>query len=237
MNRPAWVALVLCALALPAAAEGPAKLSEPELIALLERIEQAFSPVQSLEAPFTQEKHLAMFSEPATSEGVCLFIRPDRVRLETLRPFRSVLAVNGKSVAKYEFIRERWKKLEPGSPDAVLMVTGQIASWLEGRLRAQGGLYAFSAVAGDRIVLTLTPRHEKMRALIAAIDLEFPADLRQLAVITLHEPGGDYTRIRFDTPRQNVALPEALFDTRRPVPAPWTKSGEGFKQEEAPCGT
>lgn len=223
----------------PAAPEKPpVPMSAQELDALLSRVEREFGTIESLKTTFVQEKRLAIFTDIVKSEGITVFARPNRVRIEITQPYQSVLIANGKAIARYENVNARWTKLDSGSPDAVLMVTNQIAAWLAGRFRDKDSIYELSATKGESATLTLSPKSEKMRSFITAIELEIPADFSQIKAITLREPGGDFTKMFFADPRRNVTIPDAVFDTSLPAPAPWVEppaSEQEKKSAETPA--
>jgi outer membrane lipoprotein-sorting protein len=70
----------------------------------LARLSKSLGQVKSVRADFTQTKKLAVFKKPVTAEGVLIFERPDRLRWEIRKPFRSILIVNGDKVAKFEWV-------------------------------------------------------------------------------------------------------------------------------------
>jgi len=193
-------------------------LSQTELTALLDHMEAELKSVRTMTAEFTQEKHLAIFLDVMKSRGRLFFRRPDAVRFEMLSPFKSVMIASGKSVAKYEFRKGKWEKLKLGSPDVILMVTKEIATWLEGRLRARGDMYEITASKGDSTIIKMTPRHEEFRKFITAIELTMKQDNVRVAVVTIREPGGDFTQMTYVDVKENVELPPAVFDASGAAP-------------------
>lgn len=207
-----------------AAASRPAKstrpLTETELAKLLDKLEKELGTLRTLSTDFRQEKHLSMFSDIVKAEGICLFRRPDTVRFELTKPFHSVMIAKGKAVAKFERIDGRWRKLKLGNPDVIRMVTGQIASWLQGRFRAKSDIYKISAVVGRRTTLILTPRKKGLREYITAIELGLTDDRKRIASVTIREAEGDFTVMRFTAERRDVVLPDRVFDATGEAPTP-----------------
>ena len=208
----------LCLVSVASVAAAPRDLSEQELSALLDRLETKLGQIRTLRAGFVQEKHLSIFTDVVKSEGVLLFRRPDAVRFEMTKPFQSVLIAAGKSVARYEFLDGRWQKMKSGETTALRIVTGQIASWLEGKFRQKSDAYAISARADDATTVVLTPRAEKLRQFMTAIELALDKDETHFTSVTIREPGGDFTRMSFPNPKDNIDLPAELFDTAGPAP-------------------
>lgn len=194
-------------------------LSNDDVQALLNRLEANLGGLKTLQVGFIQEKHLAIFTDVVKSEGLILFERPDRVRFEITKPFRSVLVASGKSVARYEYESDGWRKLDAGDAPMVLIVTKQIGSWLEGRFRDESDIYAISAEASDTPTVILTPREEGLRQYISAVRLRLDRGITRVVSVTICEPSGDYTVMTFFDEKRNKALPANAFDTTaaRPV--------------------
>lgn len=197
----------------------PEPVEGAELQALLEAVERNLGGIRSLRTEFEQEKHLSLFSDVVHARGSCIFARPDCLRFEIHQPFQSVLVVRGSSVAKYELVDSIWRKLELGSPDAVLMVTGQISAWIRGRFTEQDELYEIRAsrLGGD-IRVMLLPRPKELSRHIQSIEVLLAKELTRIRSVTIREPGGDYTELRFVREVRDEELDEAFFDTERDEP-------------------
>lgn len=199
----------------------PAKpLTEAALEKLLKKLEEELGDIQTLWTEFKQEKHLSVFSDVVKAEGTCLFRRPDTVRFELTKPFHSVMIAKGKTVEKFELVDRQWRKLKLGNPDAVRMVTGQIASWLQGKFRDQNDIYEISAMASQHTTLILTPREKRLREYISSIELTLTDDQKRIASVTIRESEGDFTVMRFTQEQRDVPLPERVFDTAGAEPTP-----------------
>lgn len=195
--------------------------SDEELDALLKQVEHELGAFDRVVAGFVQEKHLAIFKDVVTAKGVMCFMRPDNVRFEITEPFKSVLIAQTKSVGQYEYIDGEWRKLRLGSREAILMVTGQIAAWLQGRFREDEDVYSLSAVERDgRAVIRLTPVPDELAEHIEHVELTLTPERDRIDELVIMEPSGDFTRIAFLSHRMNPALDESVFDSRGPAPSP-----------------
>lgn len=194
-------------------------LNESELAALLDELDETFGALTSVRTEFVQEKHLAIFQDVVKCQGILYFEKPGRVRFEIVKPFRSVLIANGKSVAQYEFIGGAWEKLRSGGREGILTITGQIASWLQGQFRQNDDVYAISARRGARTSIVLTPKDQGLAEYIRRIDIALDKSHSRIERLEIHEPSGDYTVIVFTENNHNVELPPGLFRTSGQVPA------------------
>ncbi|TET35841.1 MAG: outer membrane lipoprotein carrier protein LolA [Planctomycetota bacterium] len=191
-----------------------------ELGALLDRLEKNLGNLSSLKVSFEQEKHLSIFTDVVKSKGVCVFKKPDKLRFEITEPFQSVVITSGKSVAKYEKMEDEWKKIKSAGAELILKVTGQIASWLQGRFRGKSTLYAISAVQGKTATIVLTPKSKKFRKRISKIELGISADETRITFVTIRESGGDYSTMVFSDEERDAGIEDSLFNTDGDAPAP-----------------
>jgi outer membrane lipoprotein-sorting protein len=91
--RPLLLVLLICSWALAAnPATQPAPL-DPALSVRLAEIDARAAKIQSIVADFRQEKFTALLSRPLVSSGT-IRVRGAEMRWDTLKPDRSVLAIN-----------------------------------------------------------------------------------------------------------------------------------------------
>jgi outer membrane lipoprotein-sorting protein len=184
----------------------------------LEKISDTMSQAQTVFTRFVQERHLSLFNEPLRSEGFLCFQKPGRIRWETTVPYKSILVSDGSGVAQFEWTDEKWKKLDLGLGDALQNVVSQIAGVMDGRYAGDSRNYTATVTNGmDELVITLIPKNETMRKMMAAIEVHLTADLKGTRRVVLRENGGDYTDIQFSEQFVNVELPPKTFDRSAPV--------------------
>jgi outer membrane lipoprotein-sorting protein len=200
-----FIAILLLLGLVPAAGAAP----ETAVDNMLAQLKQASADVQSLQSDFVQEKHLAIFRESLKSEGTFHFIRPDRLRWEVLTPARTGFVLRAGEGRRWH---ERTGRSEPFSVDrdpVMKIVAEQLFAWAGGdfdRLRRQ---YAISLVTASPVTLRLAPLAADR--FLDHLQVTFAADRRHVAIVELHERGGDFTRIRFRNAQVNAPLPEDLF--------------------------
>ena len=198
----------------PLAAESTNALAAPTL----EAVGQAMSGVQTVFTHFVQERHLSLFKEPLRSEGVLCCEKPGRIRWEITQPYRSILVSDGSGVAQFEWMEDRWKKLDLGLAEALQRVVSQIAGVIEGRYAKGGKEFNVSlAVQEGEPVVTLVPQNERMRKIMQAIEVRLAPDLQGTRRVVLREGSADYTEIRFENQVANVRFPPRTFDRTKPA--------------------
>jgi len=176
------------------------------------------SSLKSVYLDFTQERRLKLFAEPLKSEGVMLIGEPDQIRWETTAPFQSILLANHKSVAQFEENDGKWEKLKLGFPQMLKRVMDQMVLMNQGKLDALTADFTITVATNRSLaVLTLVPKDENVRSMLAALEIRMPPDFSATREVVMHEPGGDFTRIIFTRERRNVVFPANTFDQIKPL--------------------
>lgn len=197
-----------------AAAEVPEETSAE----LLAKIQASLGKVRAAYCEFEQERTLDLFDEPLKSGGVMVFEAPGRVRWETVRPYESMLVSDGETVAQYEKVDGRWRRLQLGFPGALRGFLEKVTAIQRGQVEGLAREYEVAAARRPGgAVLTLVPRAPEARRTIAAIELALNGDLSAATGVVLREPNGDATRIVFRHERRDPPLPDKTFDPAAPV--------------------
>ena len=191
-----------------------ATVSAGEQADFLARLSKSLGQVKSVRADFTQTKKLAVFKRPVTAKGVLIFERPDRLRWEIRKPFRSILIVNGDKVAKFEWVDGKWRALKLGrAADAILIAIGRLRQWLTGKFDEKA--YEIS-VEKTRVILK--PRDKALKKTIASLELFPTKDLKAMRKVVVRERTGDVTEIAFSGHRTGTKPPKGTFSPTAPAP-------------------
>jgi outer membrane lipoprotein carrier protein len=194
-----------------------ATVSAGEREEFLARLSKTLGQVKSVRADFTQTKQLAVFKRPVTAQGVLIFERPDRLRWEIRKPFRSILIVNGDKVAKFEWVDGQWRALKLGrAADAILIAIGRLRRWLTGKFDEKA--YEISVEKKPKTRLILKPRDEALKKTIASLELFPTKDLKAMRKVIVRERTGDVTEIAFSGHRTGTKPPKGAFSPTAPAP-------------------
>ncbi len=189
-----------------------------EVATFLQRLGQTMTKAETLFVEFTQERHLALFEEPLRTEGFLVFKKPNSIRWEVTKPYRSILVCTGNNAAQFEEVDSQWKRLDLSYMKSIPNFVGGMALFLEGRYVERQQDYEFTVRAENGTVLTLKPKQKQASQFIAAFELWFGDDLAGGArQVTLRQPDGDWTSIKFTNQVINQALPAETFDLQAPV--------------------
>lgn len=194
---------------------------------VLQDLQKKMSSLTSVYLEFSQERQLKLFTEPLKSEGVMLIDRPDQIRWETTAPYQSILLGNHKSVAQFERTDGEWKKLKLGFPQMLKRVMDQMTLMHQGKLDALTSDYTLSVATGSVAVVTMVPKDENVRAMLASLEIRMQPDFSATREVVMNEPGGDLTRIIFHREKRAVKFPPGAFDQTKPLDVAAIKAAVG----------
>ncbi len=97
----------------------------------------------------------------------------------------------------------------------------------QGKLDALTSDFTISVSTGSVAVVTLVPRDENVRAMLASLEVRMLPDFSATREVIMHEPGGDRTRIVFRRERRDVKIPPSAFDQARPLDLAAIKAAVG----------
>ena len=213
------VGLLVLLLGAPLGAQGdaPVFLHGKERTAFLEEVERKMSGVRSFVADFEQKKELSIFKGTAVSSGFILFMRPDHLRWEIRKPFRSILIVSGNGVAKFEFVGGKPRPLRLGrGRDAILIAMERIRSWFKGDFDREGKHYKVDVSRRPAPLIVLTPLDKRLKKTLNAIEFKPTKDLGGMRQVTIRERRGDRTVLAFLRRTDNVKVPANAFSLEKP---------------------
>lgn len=184
----------------------------------LDDVSHALASAKTVFAHFVQERHMSLFDEPLRSEGQLCFEQPGRVRWEVTLPYKSILVSDGAGVVQFEWVDDKWKRLDMGLAGAMQNVVSQIAGIMRGQYARQSGQQTVTLSNSPQgPVVTLVPRNEKMSKMIQAIEVHLAPDLKATRKVVLRENDGDFTSIEFDQQAVNLKFPDHTFDLNAPL--------------------
>jgi len=178
MTRP--LALLLTLL-LPTLAWGGLDNAEP-------------TRLRSVQAEFTQVKHLKILARPLISQGTLAFQAPQSLRWEYLRPLHTVTLMHEGRLQK---LIERDGRFEPdhgAGVNAMGIVLQDIGSWLDGRF-SDNPLFAVSRTGEQTVVLS--PKDPNLEAVIKRIELHLGAREGVVDQVTIVEGDEATTELTF----------------------------------------
>ena len=179
----------------------------------LETLKEKVTFVESIQADFTQEKHLEMLDQPLISKGALYFQAPRSLRWEYSRPVRSVLLMHNDEIRRYVRTDSGMKAQKSRSLEAMRVFLGEICMWMQGEFDANPDLEA--RMKSDRRVV-LTPKDPAMAEVIERIELRLTDTPGVIDAVAIHESSTSYTSIRFHDTKINEGIESAVFQELDP---------------------
>ncbi len=186
--------LIICLLLLPAPgfadpAEKPVRL-------------------RSVQADFSQEKHLKILARPLVSRGVFAFQAPQSLRWEYRSPLHSIMLMHDGRIKKLVERDGRLQQDSGAGVDAMQVILQEIGSWLDGRF-ADNPMFATSRT--DARTVVLTPKDQGLSAMISRIELRLGQQEGVMDSVTIFEGQDAFTRLTFTNTVLNREIPESFF--------------------------
>jgi outer membrane lipoprotein carrier protein len=204
------------ALALAAGAAAQTRTADPSpLDDVLARLEAKGKSVTDFRARFTQEKKVYLLDEPLRSEGRILYKQPGLLRWETMSPEPSTLVIDEEGMKIWEPALDQVEVYEFSGKDAlgaILPLFGQSSAELR-----RGYDVALGPPEAGLVTLALVPKPERMRRVIARIDVSLDAETLLPRRLVTHDPNGDTSTTAFASVEPNVGLDAA--DLKLEIPA------------------
>lgn len=173
-----------------------------------DQIKKTAKDITSVQAEFTQKKHMEILAKPLTSRGKLYFQAPRSLRWEYLSPVNSVLLMHGGNVTR--FVRKGGSVIKDSSAQlqSMQIVLQEITMWMKGDFDANP---SFRPELRPGRIIVLTPKEKSMADIIQRIELKLSSEPGVIRTVTIYESAKSYTVIDFSRVTMNAALPDSLF--------------------------
>ena len=168
--------------------------------------------IGSIQAEFTQHKHLQILSKPLISQGRFYFNKPDSIRWEYSSPVKSVLLMYRGNIKRYTLGSRGMVEDAGQALSSMQIVVQEIGLWSQGRFTESKHFNAElpSKDRGPKIILT--PKEAAFATIISRIEI-IPSSEQRGAIksVKVVESEENFTLIKFKDVRINEKIDEAIF--------------------------
>lgn len=163
---------------------------------VVDMLTQAAASMQCMQCHFTQQKTMAMLSEPAVSEGLMSYDAPDKMRWEYTSPYSFALVVNGKEMTK----------ITDGVEEVLDAKSGRMYQGIVNIIMSSAtGKKLFDKTTFDVDIkdidgfwkAEMTPKKRDMKRMFSMLTFYFSKDDNIIKKVEMTEAGGDVTLIQF----------------------------------------
>jgi len=174
----------------------------------LEDIKNKSKEIVSVQADFTQEKHLKILSAPLISTGSFYYKMPDSFRWEYQSPIQSILFMKNDRIKRYISGSDGMKEDSGVNLQNMQFVMKEITVWLKGDFDNNP---FFNAKMDEGKKIILLPKEESFAAMIKRIELTLSDQVGIIQRILIYENEENFTKFDFKNVKVNKDIDDALF--------------------------
>lgn len=163
----------------------------------------------TLQADFTQEKHMSILNKPFISTGIFYLKQPEKVRWEYKTPFKYVVVLvneqvtikDGDDLQNYDM-----------SKNAVFKEVNKVMSGMVNGKMLEDKSFENSFFENEKdYKVVLKPKLESVKSFISEINVFFDKQNFQTLQVIMFENDGDKTVIKFNNTKINAPINDAVF--------------------------
>ncbi|MBN1545219.1 MAG: outer membrane lipoprotein carrier protein LolA [Syntrophaceae bacterium] len=168
--------------------------------------------ISSIQAEFTQHKHLKILSKPLISQGRFYFNKPDSIRWEYSVPVKSILLMHRGKVKRYTLGSRGMAEDASQALSSMQVVVQEIGLWSQGHFTESEHFEAALMTQGQEPKIILTPKEAAFATIISRIEI-IPSSEQKGAIksVKIIESAENFTLIKFKDVRINEKIDEAIF--------------------------
>jgi outer membrane lipoprotein-sorting protein len=170
---------------------------------------EAGKKINSVQSNFTQEKNLSLLEEKITSEGKFWYKKDDKVRLEYQTPFRYLMILNGDQM----IVRDEQKesRISTHSNKLFQQINRIVMGCVNGSILDSKDFTSQIYQNDKTYLLSMAPNSKTLKEFFQTIQVSVDKKDWSVLGITMIEPGGDNTVIKFTDRVLNGNLNDSIF--------------------------
>ncbi|MGG7662011.1 LolA family protein [Dyadobacter sp. BHUBP1] len=179
--------------------------SPEKVLAELRKTSQATTSIQAL---FTEEKHLAVLKEPEKSSGLFYYQQKDKMRWEQRTPSKYIILINGDKLR----VQEGTKEKNMGQAGRMAAQIKELMIGLvNGDFQQNKGFSSAVLEDSDEYQIVLTPVNRRLKNIYSKIVMNFSRSSLRLKELSFFEKSGDKSIMKFQQEKFNQPIAENLF--------------------------
>jgi len=180
--------------------------------ALQQGLQRSTAALQSIQADFSQTKHLSLLADKITSKGRFYYRKEDKVRIEYTTPFQYLVVMNGGQMMVKD--EQKSTKVNTRNSKTMQSVNRIMLDCMRGTVFSNPDFKVTAYENGTIYLLSLAPANDAVKKLFKQIDVYLTRSGFDVARLTMTEQGGDFTDMDFSHTQHNIALNDALFKVK-----------------------
>jgi outer membrane lipoprotein-sorting protein len=200
------IALLACLISTSVFAQSFKPVENPDkVLAGLRKTSQGTSSIQ---ASFSEEKHLAVLKEAEHSSGTFYYKQKDKMRWEQRTPSSYVILINGDKLR----VQEAGKEKSVGQAGKMAAQIKELMIGLVNGDFQQNKAFNLTCLENDEYYsVVLTPVSKRLKNIYSKINLNFSKSSFRLKELTFFEKGGDKSIMKFQNEKFNQPVNDTIF--------------------------
>jgi outer membrane lipoprotein-sorting protein len=191
----------------------PAADPKPASRELLAHLQKQLTTVDTLQADFIQEKHLAMLKHTLTIKGKLAMIKPNKVMFNVSEPSKYVIRVDGEEITQWDEDTNKVQVMHVGNDPTFKNITEQIQAWFLGDYKVLEKSYDVYLLSEKPLSLRFVPQPGGMISkLVKNIEVTFGEDELHLDQLVVNETSGDSTTLKYSNTRLNEPVAKETWE-------------------------
>lgn len=175
---------------------------------VLAELRKTSQTTNSIQADFTEEKHLAFLREPEKSSGIFYYKKNDKMRWEQTSPFKYVIVINGDKLR----IQDAGKEKNVGSAGRMAAQIKELMIGLvNGDFQKNKAFKQTVMESENQYQIVLEPVNRRLKNIYSKISLVFQKNNLRLKELTFFEKDGDKNIMKFQNEKFNQNITESIF--------------------------
>lgn len=163
---------------------------------VMQTLTNAAASMQCMQCRFTQQKTMAMLSEPTMSEGFMIYNSPNKMRWEYISPYSFALVVNGEKITKITDGNE--EVLDAKSGRLYQGIVSIIMSSATGKKLFDKSMFDVEITDdGEFWKAEMQPKKNNMKRMFSMLTFYFGKESNIINKVEITEASGDVTLIQF----------------------------------------
>ena len=173
------------------------------------RFSEESKKVISIRCNFIQEKNLSLLEEKIVSEGMFWYKKENKVRLEYQKPFRYLMILNADQMITRDDLKE--SRMSTHSSKLFQQLNRIIMGCVNGSILDSKDFTAQVFQNDKTYMLAMSPNSKSLKEFFQTIQITIDKKDWSVLGITMLEPGGDNTIIKFTDRVYNENLNDSIF--------------------------
>jgi len=175
---------------------------------VFQELRKSSQMVNSIQATFSEEKHLSVLKEPEHSSGLFYYKKNDKMRWEQKSPINHVILINGDRLR----VQEAGKEKNVGQAGRMAAQIKELMIGLVNGDFQQNKAFAQTCQESEsQYLVELTPINRRLKNVYNKITLVFSKNTLRLKELSFFEKNGDKSVMKFQNEKINQPIDDSLF--------------------------